>query len=82
MLPAASGKTPPPNDENKLKKWVKNVLQRLANALSRLAGKAAAALPGIIGSVIGAVLNYLSKAVGLFLPRIHLGIYSIYCSVL
>ena len=62
---SASGKTPPPKDENKLKKWVKNVLQRLANALSRLAGKAAAALPGIIGSVIGAVLNYLSKAVGL-----------------
>ena len=61
---SASGKTPPPKDENKLKKWVKNVLQRLANALSRLAGKAAAALPGIIGSVIGAVLNYLSKAVG------------------
>ena len=54
----------PPKDENKLKKWAKDVLQRLANALKRLAGKAAAALPGIIGSVIGAVLNYLSKAVG------------------
>ena len=54
----------PSNDKNKLKKWVKDVLQCLANALKRLAGKAAAALPGIIGSVIGAVLNYLSKAVG------------------
>ena len=54
----------PPKDKNKLKKWVKDVLQRLANALKRLAGKAAAALPGIIGSIIGAVLNYLSKAVG------------------
>ena len=51
----------PPKDKNKLKKWVKDVLQRLANALKRLAGKAAAALPGIIGSVIGAVLNFLSK---------------------
>ena len=60
----ASGK--PPKDKNKLKKWVKDVLQRLANALKRLAGKAAAALPGIIGSIIGAVLNYLSKAVGFF----------------
>ena len=59
-----SGGKPPKDKKNKLKKWVKDVLQRLANALKRLAGKAAAALPGIIGSVIGAVLNYLSKAVG------------------
>ena len=60
----ASGK--PPKDKNKLKKWVKDVVQHLANALKRLAGKAAAALPGIIGSIIGAVLNYLSIAVGFF----------------
>ena len=50
----------------KLKKSVKDVLQCLANALKRLAGKAAVALPGIIGSVIGAVLNYLLKAIGFF----------------
>lgn len=56
----------PPKDKNKLKKWVKDVLQRLANALKRLAEKAAAAFPGIIGSVIGVVLNYLSKTVGFF----------------
>ena len=49
-----------------MKKWVKDVLQRLANALKCLAGKAAAALPGIIRSVTDAVLNYLSKAVGFF----------------
>ena len=49
-----------------MKKWVKDVLQRLANALKRLAGKAAAALPGIIGSVIGAVLNIYQKQLVFF----------------
>ena len=61
---SGTGGGKPPKDQNKLKKGVKDVLQSLANALQRLAGKAAAALPGIIGSIIGAVLNYLSKAVG------------------
>ena len=60
---SAAGKTPPLKDTNKLKEWVKNVLQRLANALKRLAGKAAAALPGIIGSIVSAIITYLSKAV-------------------
>ena len=43
-----------------LKKW----LERLADALKRLAGKAAEALPGIIGSVVGVALSFLGKAVG------------------
>ena len=39
-------------------------LDRLANALKRLAGKAVEALPAIVGSVVGAILSFLGKAVG------------------
>ena len=51
---------PPSKDEGVLKKW----LDRLADALKRLAGKAPEALPAIIGSVLGAILSFLGKAVG------------------
>ena len=54
------GGGPPLNDEGVLKKW----LDRLANALKRLAGKAVETLPAIIGSVVGAILSFLGKAVG------------------
>ena len=50
----------PPKNEGILKKW----LYRLANALKRLAGKAAEALPAIVGSVVGGILSFLRKAVG------------------
>ena len=46
--------------EGILKKW----LDRLANSLKRLAGKAVEALPAIVGSVVGIILNFLGKAVG------------------
>ena len=54
----------PPKDEGEFRKWFKKQLNRLANALKHLAGKAVAASPGIIGSVVGAILSFLSKAVG------------------
>ena len=54
----------PPKDEGEFRKWLKKQLNRLANALKRLAGKAVAALPGIIGSVVGAILSFLDKTVG------------------
>ena len=41
---------------------VQRQTKALIDALKRLAGKAVAALPGIIGSVFGAVLNFLAKA--------------------
>ena len=50
----------PPEDEGVLKKS----LDRLANALKRLAEKAVDALPAIVGSVAGAILSFLVKAVG------------------
>ena len=49
-----------PKDEGVLKKW----LDRLANALKRLAGKTTEALPAIVGSVVGAILSFLGKVVG------------------
>ena len=42
------------------KKW----LDRLADALKRLTGKAVQALPVIIGSIVGAILSFLGKNVG------------------
>ena len=54
------GSASPPKDEEVLKKW----LNRLADALKRLAGKAVEALPDIMESVVGAILSFLDKAVG------------------
>ena len=42
---------------NRFKDW----LQSVARTLSKLASKAAAAIPGIIGSIISWLLNFLSK---------------------
>ena len=50
----------PPADEGVVKKW----LDRLANALKRLAGKTVEVLPAIVGSVVGRILSLLPKAVG------------------
>ena len=58
---AAVGSTALPKNPNKVGEWIKNKLKALARLLGRLAGKAAAALPGIIGSIIAGVLNFLKK---------------------
>ena len=52
--------TSPPKDKGVLKKW----LDRLADALKRLAGKAVETLHAVVGSVVGAILSFLRKAVG------------------
>ena len=49
-----------PKDEGVFKKW----LDRLANALKRLAGKVVEALPANVRSVVGAILSFLAKAIG------------------
>ena len=51
---------PPSKDKGTLKKW----LDRLADALKRLAGKVSEALPATVGSVVGAILSFLGKVVG------------------
>ena len=45
-----------------MKKW----LNRAADPFKRLAGNAVSrqVLPGIVGSVLGAILSFLGKAVG------------------
>ena len=39
-------------------------LNRLADALTRLAGGAVETLPAVVGSVLGVILSFLGKAVG------------------
>ena len=53
---------PKPSDKGGLKEWVKKHLQALGRALANLAGKAAAALPGIIGFIVSWLLSMLGKA--------------------
>lgn len=55
---------PPPPDKGGIKEWVKKHLQSLGLALAKLAGKAAAALPGIIGSIVSWLLTLLAKTAG------------------
>ena len=50
-----------PSDKDGLREWAKKKLEDLGRLLARLAGKAAAALPGIIGSVVSWLLNTLGK---------------------
>ena len=54
------GSVSPPKAERTLKER----LNRLADALQRLAGKAVEALFAIFRSVVGAILSFLGKAVG------------------
>ena len=54
----------PPKDSNKVVTWIRNQLKALARLLGKRAGRLAAALPGLIGSIISGILNFLKKAVG------------------
>ena len=67
-MPAASvaPTPPPPADKGGLKEWAKKHLQALGRMLVQLAGKAAAALPGLIGGIVSWLLNLMSKTVGWF----------------
>ena len=55
---------PTPPSKAGLREWVKKYLHALGRVLAKLAAKAGAALPGIIGSVVGWLLNLLSKTAG------------------
>ena len=46
------------------REWIKNKLKALSSLLGKLASKAAAALPGILGSIISWILNRAKEVVG------------------
>ena len=50
--------TPRPSDKGGVKQWIK---KHLGRALANFAGKTAAALPGIIGSIVSWLLGHLEK---------------------
>ena len=62
---SCGGGSNPPSKPEQVKNWLKSKLKALMRLLGRLAQKAAAALPGIIGSIIAGVLNFLKSALGL-----------------
>ena len=65
LTDGTSGGTPSPSpspDKGSLREWAKKTLQALGRALAKLAGKAAEALPGIIGSIVSWLLSTLGKA--------------------
>ena len=47
-----------------VREWIKNKLKALSSLLGKLAAKAGAALPGIIGSIISWILNRAKEVVG------------------
>ena len=58
---AAPPQPPQPPGKGGVKEWIKKQLQSLGRILAKLAGKAAAALPGIIGSIVSWLLSLLGK---------------------
>ena len=66
--PSASAPTPQSTTTNDKKggarKWIKNKLKALSQLLGKLADKALASLPGIIGSIISWILNRAKEVVG------------------
>ena len=50
--------------KSRAREWIENKLKALSSLLGKLAAKAGAALPGIIGSVISWILNRAKEVVG------------------
>ena len=61
-----SGSSPADGGDKKggAREWVKNKLKALSSLLGKLAAKAGAALPGIIGSIVAWLLNHAKEVVG------------------
>ena len=67
VIPTTGGGTTPPKPPSKgVKDWVKKQLHNLARLLANLVGKAAAALPGVIGSIVFWLLSATGKVVNWF----------------
>ena len=61
---ATSGSSSSGNKNGGARDWIKNKLKALSSLLGKLAAKAGAALPGIIGSIISWILNRVKEVVG------------------
>ena len=61
-----SGSTPADGGDKKggAREWIKNKLKALSQLLGKLADKALASLPGIIGSILSWILNKVKEVVG------------------
>ena len=59
-----SGGTSGGDKKGGAKEWIKNELKALSQLLGKLADKALASLPGIIGSIISWILNRAKEVVG------------------
>ena len=61
-----SGSTPAGGGDKKggAREWIKNKLKALSQLLGKLADKALASLPGIIGSIISWILNRAKEVIG------------------
>ena len=68
IIPTGTTSTPkpPPKDGSGVKDWAKKQLSNLGKLLANLAGKAAAALPGVIGSIVSWLLSSVGKVVSWF----------------
>ena len=66
--PSASAPTPQSTTTNDKKsgarEWIKNELKALSQLLGKLADKALASLPGIIGSILSWILNRAKEVIG------------------
>ena len=58
---SAPPQPPQPPGKGGAKEWIKKQLQSFGRILAKLAGKVAAALPGIIGSIVSWLLSLLGK---------------------
>ena len=61
---ATSGSSSSGNKKGGARDWIKNKLKALSSLLGKLAAKAGAALPGIIGSIVAWLLNRAKEVVG------------------
>ena len=66
VFTTTSGSSPANGGDKKggAREWIKNKLKALSSLLGKLAAKAGAALPGIIGSIISWILNRAKEVVG------------------
>ena len=66
--PSVSASTPggttTSDKKGSAREWIKNKLKSLSQLLGKLANKALASLPGIIGSIISWILNRAKEVIG------------------